>query len=148
MKFAIPEDLDKLKEQVLAYMHHMGADIPADLAKHLSARYLPGNAAVEGSVAVRFLSNDQALMGRFDGVMDAVGADIRKRDDLQTIRLDNWPARWATTLSPAPLLYIAGPNRAGNVTVEFFDELNDVPVSIYQEHADGRLFSIHQGLPI
>src|SRR5688572_2790694 len=106
MEFIVPVDRNELKQQVLPYMSHMGATVSPELAGELSARYFPGGSAAEASVAVRILNVNTELMKQFDAVMDAVGADIRKRDDWQTIRLDNWPARWASTLSAEPLVYI------------------------------------------
>lgn len=147
MEFSVPQDRDELKQQVLAYMAHMGAEVSDALAAVLSARYIPGGSAAEGSVAVRLLNVGPGHMADFDGVMDTVGADIRNRDDGQTIRLDNWAARWASTLSPAPLIFIGGPTRSGSIVAEFFDETAEVPAGIFQNHPDGRLFTMEHGLP-
>lgn len=134
-------------QQVLIYMAHTGADVSQELAEALSASYMPGDSAAEASVALRLLSVNQNLMNEFEGVMNAVGADIRAQDDLRTIRLDNWPARWATTLSPEELVFVAGPIRNGNVVARFFAELGDVPADIEQNYPDGKLFHVQHGIP-
>lgn len=147
MQFTVPNDRDELMQRVLAYLQHIQADVPQKLAEHLSARYIPGHSAAEASVAVRLLTVEPARLSELEAVMDAVGADIRKRDDERTFRLDNWPARWASTLSQDPLIFIAGPKADGSILAEFFSETGDVPASVYQDHPDGRLFGIEHGIP-
>ena len=44
-------------------------------------------------------------------------------------------------------IFVAGPNKDGTIFVEFFAELGDVSDNIYQEHPDGRLFSLEHGIP-
>ena len=147
MKFTIPADRNELKQQVLSYVARMGFTVSSELSGNLSARYLPGDSAAEASVAVRILSVNTELIEQFEAMMDAVGADIRKRDDLQTIRLDNWPARWASTLSNEPFVYIAGPKQDESIFVQFFADTGDIPASIYHDHPDGKVFRLQHGVP-
>jgi hypothetical protein len=147
MQFNVPTDRVQLKQQVLRYIQHMQAFVPNGLAQQVSARYIPGDSAAEASVAVRLLTIEPERLREFEAVMDAVGADVRKRDDERTIRLDNWPARWASTHSVMPLVFVAGPKQDGTIYAEFFAETADVPDSILQHHPDGRLFNFVNGIP-